>query len=142
MTAFLQNSEREPRSAIRFCTTSEGQCSQRMKHILLTQWGIKNLFLLVLCKNRSLSSKRHTGEKNNALICLALPFNYESNQPSPTWPCSVTSASNDQYRGLNLAHSTLSQLAGTSLRSHLHHCTEHIWVHLKSYANWKWCWKY
>lgn len=100
------NNQREPCLAVHFCTTTKGQ---RMKHILLTRWGISNLFSCLFCtKIDCVLGFKTSYWKSAALIYLAFAFNYAflSTQPNPTWPCSVTSMSN-QYRCLNLAHSRL-----------------------------------
>lgn len=82
---------------------------------MLTQWGDFNLFSFLF--RIKIDCLRFQNIIQNPLRSdllsarIQLLYALLSSQPNPTWPCSVTSASNNQYQSLNLAHSTLLQHA-------------------------------
>ena len=105
------NHERESCLAVHFSTTTEGQCSQRMQHILLTQWGILNLFSFWFCIKIDpclrlqdiIQKKNCRSDLLSAYIQLRIPVKPADSHLALLSDISVKY----QYWCLNLLHSTL-----------------------------------
>lgn len=123
------HSEREPDLAVHFCKTTKGQCSRRMKHILLTQWGILNLFSFLFrikidfLRLQNIIQKPQRSDLLSACIQLCVPV-----EPAKSHLALLSDISIDWSIPV-FKFGTFNTFTARS-DSHLHHSTEHIWLHL------------